>query len=405
MHTIAAVPVSAAYVDGNYITSQGACVMDFETGEILYEHNGNIPRSPASMTKIMSLYCIYSQLEKQSIPLDAVVPISGNVYSLPVRTNYQCITLFSNVPYTVDELLGAVATYSAANALLALAEFVSGTEAEFVKLMNATAGQMGIDARYYDCCGGYTNEVTPIAMAALARNIIRDYPDIIERTSKRSIKFHGGTYYSTNKLYTTYYYEGADGLKTGTSGSAGYCFCGTAVRSGKRVISVAMLAPSNDGRFGDTIKLLDYGFKCLEQRKPSLYYTNLCTFVDGFEMPTLVYKGAESFPVVVVEDLAVYGFDVTYDHEQRLLTAVHNPEKPIMPIPLDIYKGKNLTKAYSIYDTAPLKVIVKNNETEYEIKNVYNLGGYASIPVDELAQLFDFRWDVSTNSGYIDTER
>ena len=267
IHIISAVPASAAYIDGSSITSQGVCVMDFETGEILYEHNGNIPRSPASMTKIMSLYCIYSELERQGISIDTIVPISGNVYSLPVRTNYQCITLYNNVPYTVDELIGAVATYSASNALLALVELVSGSEAEFVKLMNTTAQQMGIDAYYYDSCGGYTNEVTPIAMATLARNIIKDYPDIINRTSKKSINFHGGTYYSTNKLYTTYYYEGADGLKTGTSSSAGHCFCGTAVRGDNRVISVAMLAPSNDGRFGDTVKLLNYGFEVLEDRK------------------------------------------------------------------------------------------------------------------------------------------
>ena len=403
IHIISAVPASAAYIDGSSITSQGVCVMDFETGEILYEHNGNIPRSPASMTKIMSLYCIYSELERQGISIDTIVPISGNVYSLPVRTNYQCITLYNNVPYTVDELIGAVATYSASNALLALVELVSGSEAEFVKLMNITAQQMGIDAYYYDSCGGYTNKVTPIAMATLARNIMKDYPDIINRTSKKSINFHGGTYYSTNKLYTTYYYEGADGLKTGTSSSAGHCFCGTAVRGDNRVISVAMLAPSNDGRFGDTVKLLNYGFEVLEDRKAYLYYTDLCTYIDGSEMPTFMRREGVGSANIIVEDLAAYGFDVTYDHEQRLLTAIHNPRKTITPIPLQIYKGKNLNKAYRIYDLDTLRVIIKSGDKEYEANTVCNLGGYASIAVDELAQMFEYKWDVNTKSGYIKT--
>ena len=99
---VAILPIcEAANVGGQNITSQGACVMDFETGEVLYEHNGNVPRVPASMTKIMNLYLVYEALENGEISLDTVVPISKNVYNKSRNSVYQSVLplyLYGRIP-------------------------------------------------------------------------------------------------------------------------------------------------------------------------------------------------------------------------------------------------------------------------------------------------------------------
>ena len=398
-----AVNTLAAYVDGEYISSQGACVMDYETGTVLYEHNGNVGFSPASMTKVMSLYCIYSELDRQSISLDSVVPISQNVHSIPVRTNFQCIPIYRNTSYTVDELMGAVATYSASNALIALAEYVSGSEAQFVSLMNDTAKLLKLDAHYYDCCGGAPNSITPVSMAKLARRIIMDYPDIITRTSKKSITFNGLKYNSTNKLYTTHPYSGADGLKTGTSSTAGFCFCGTAVRDGKRMITVTMNSSGNDNRFSDTVKLLDYGFRCVNGGK--LYYTDISTYIDGYEIPTFLFRNkVDCKASIIAEDLSLYGFDTSYDYVSSTLTAVYNSQKPMNPIDISYYKDKNMQEACSLYPRGNSKVVINVGGTSYNMDEVYNLNGYLAIPMDDLADIFTSSWDGNTKSAYIVTK-
>lgn len=243
------------------ISSQGACVMDYYTGEVLYERNGNVPRVPASMTKIMNMYCIYEALRNREITLNTVVPISKNVYEKSRNSVYQSVLpLYYDKTYTVDEMMDIIVVYSASGAAVAMAELIGGTEENFVARMNKKAKEMGIDAYYYDSCGIAKNQISPIGMATLARNIIRDFPNILTRSAQSSVYFHGKTYKTTNHLLDTYYYEGADGLKTGTTSAAGYCFCGTAIRNGRRMISVTMSSSSTGQRFIDTAKLLDYGF-------------------------------------------------------------------------------------------------------------------------------------------------
>jgi len=391
--------VSAAYIGGRYISAKGACVLDFQSGEVLYEYNGYVKRSPASMTKIMSLYCIFSELEKQNISLDTVVPISRRVYDLPVYTDYQCIPLYVGSIYTVDDLLGAVITYSASNALLALVELVSASDAEFVALMNTTCHSLGIDATFYDACGGATNAISPYGMACLARAIIRDYPQILERSSKKYIVFNGLRYYSTNKLYTTYYYEGVDGLKTGTSSTAGACLCATGTRNGNRIITVNMLSASNDYRFKDSRVLLDFGFNYTDNYYlPKLTRSNISTYINGEEIPTLLYsKEKELFPVIVVEQLNNYGFDVVYDEASGVMTVTPNPDKFMHPLPCDATKGTYQDKYGDVRENI-VKLIVCNGDKEYEIKRFYTSEGYHVVSADDFGKIFNMQWNPETSS-------
>ena len=131
------------------------------------------------------------------------------VYNKSRNSVYQSVLpLYYNTTYTVDEMIGVVVTYSASGAAIALAELLgNGSEAAFVERMNKKAGEMGLEAYYRDSCGIADNEISPISMAILARNIIRDYPDILKRTAKKSVYFHGNTYNTTNHLLDTYYYS------------------------------------------------------------------------------------------------------------------------------------------------------------------------------------------------------
>lgn len=393
---------SAATIGGNYISSSGACVMDYDTGEVLYEYNGSVPRVPASMTKIMNMYCIYEALQNGEISLDTVVPISQNVYNKSRNSVYQSVLpLYYDTKYTVDEMIGVVVTYSASGAAVALAELVGGSEKAFVERMNNKAKEMGIDAYYYDSCGIAENQVSPIAMATLARNIIRDYPDILARSSKGSVNFHGNTYKTTNHLLDTYYYTGADGLKTGTTPAAGYCFCGTAVRNGRRMISVTMNSSSTGQRFIDTARLLDYGFSIANSKYGTIYHTDMRTFINGAQMPTFAYKGAQPHAVIVAEDLKDYGFDVEYNSDTKTLYAKYNENKPVTPIPLESYENKNNQKAFSIVNNSDIKVIIDDGITQHNITDVYNVGGYMCMSIDELQTIYDFQWSEADNAAYI----
>ncbi len=396
-------PVSfSANVGGTYISSQGACVMDFETGEVLYEHNGNVSRVPASMTKIMNVYCIYEALERGEITLDTVVPISANVYSKSRNSVYQSVLpLYYNQTYTVDEMLDVIIVYSASGAAIAMAELIGGTEAAFVERMNKKAEEMGIYAQYYDSCGIANNMISPIGMAHLARNIIRDYPDILKRSSKKSVKFHGGIYKTTDHLLDTYYYEGADGLKTGTTGAAGYCFCGTAVRDGRRMISVTMSSSSTGQRFVDTARLLDYGFSVMRTRYNNICFTDKHTFINGYEVPTFEYEPVSGGSVIVAEDLRNYGFDVNFYPELQKLELKYNAQKPVSPMVLDYYRNKKGQVAYTVFPDSAVKVVVNDGNEEHLLKESKSVNGYMCISARELGSIFEYTVDETTDTVHI----
>lgn len=402
MCVIFVLPAQAANIGGNQISSQGACVMDFETGQILYEHNGNVPRVPASMTKLMTVYCVYDAIRSGMINMNTIVPISPNVYNLSRNPSYQGIPLHYNTTYTVDEMLAIVITYSACAPAAALAELISGSEARFVNHMNDMARKMGIDATYYDCFGVTNNQVSPVAMVTLARNLIKEFPDIIVRTSKRSIKFHGSTFHSTNKLFTTYYYEGADGLKTGTTSASGYCFCGTAVRNGRRIIAVTMASSSSNQRFADMVTMLDYGFSAMPGANAAIYNTNIRTFINGVEIPTYAYTDSNvSKPVIIAEHLANYGFTASYNPETHVLMLSYNPQAAVAPMP--VYNGTPGEKVFDIMPDNITAVIINDGFSDRVISNVYNLNGYMAMDVDELGNIFGFVWDDASKSAYVDT--
>ncbi|MCL1834825.1 MAG: D-alanyl-D-alanine carboxypeptidase [Oscillospiraceae bacterium] len=280
---------TAATIDGKRITSAAAIVIDYETGEMLYGYNPDTQLPPASTTKVMTVYLVYEAIAKGKISKDTIVPISARAYSISHNAGLTNVPLSRNEKYTVDELIDVVMVHSACGASFALAELVGGSDVAFIESMNAKAKELGMDALFNSTYGGsFQSGVSPRAMAILAREIISKYPDILAKTSKKSARFHGAEFPSTNLLLGVY--EGLDGLKTGTSSSAGDCFIGTAVRGGRRIISVTLRSQSGK-RFNDTTILLDYGFEELDRRIEArkVAPADMPVYVNGTLLDTNVY--------------------------------------------------------------------------------------------------------------------
>lgn len=259
------------------IRAASAFVMDAQTGECLYEYNGDVARVPASMTKVLTAYIVYQELEKGTLSWDTPISISHNVAVKSRDSSYpMAVPLTEGKTYTVDTLMHLIMIPSASASCIAMAEHISGSESAFVGRMNQTAKTLGLSATYYNCHGARVNYITPRSQAMLTRRFLEDYPDILRITSKSGVSFNGKWYNNTNHLLNTMEpYEGLDGFKTGTISQAGYCVTTTAERNGRRVISVVMKSTSDAQRFQDSRQLLDYGFAEIAKRDASRQTTAL----------------------------------------------------------------------------------------------------------------------------------
>lgn len=171
---------------------------------------------------------------------------------------------------SVDTLLRLIMIPSASASCIVMAEYISGSEAAFVQRMNETAQRLGMTAEYENCHGAHVHYLTARSQAILVRAFIDRFPQILNYTSLTGVTFNGKWYPNTNKLLPglDYAYDGVDGFKTGTISAAGYCLSATAVKNGRRIISVVMKSSNDRTRHTDSAALLDYGFAMLEYQSP-----------------------------------------------------------------------------------------------------------------------------------------
>ena len=248
------------------VSAYSAIVIDYDTGETLYAKDADTMRVPASMTKVMTAYIIMEELESGNLTLDTMVPVSSAAAAMSWNSSYPTavpLTAGSTIP--VDTLLKLILIPSASACCLVMAEYIAGSEAAFVERMNDTARRLGLNAAYQNCHGARVHYITARSQALLIREFIDRFPQILDYTSMTSVWFNGQSWNNTNKLLpgSAYAYEGADGFKTGTISEAGYCLSATAMRDGRRVISVVMHSSSTNTRHTDSIALLNYGFRVL----------------------------------------------------------------------------------------------------------------------------------------------
>ncbi|NQN91416.1 D-alanyl-D-alanine carboxypeptidase [Streptococcus suis] len=262
------------------VAAKHAIAVEVSTGKVLYEQDAQTPASIASISKLLSVYLVYDALEKGEIQLDTMVDISDYPYSLTANTELSNVNLDAR-SYSVSDLLNASLITSSNSAIIALAEKIAGSEAAFVDKMKAKVAEWGItDATIVNTSGldnsdlgeniypgskpDDSNQFSALDVAIIARRLILDYPQVLNITSLNAYDFGGYTYYSTNQMLSegTHARGGVDGLKTGTSNSAGSSFVATTTQANMRIITVVLNATdgltNSDNRFVETNNLMNY---------------------------------------------------------------------------------------------------------------------------------------------------
>ncbi|HFI0596466.1 TPA: D-alanyl-D-alanine carboxypeptidase PBP3 [Streptococcus suis] len=262
------------------VAAKHAIAVEVSTGKVLYEQDAQTPASIASISKLLSVYLVYEALEKGEIQLDTMVDISDYPYSLTANTELSNVNLDAR-SYSVSDLLNASLITSSNSAIIALAEKIAGSEAAFVDKMKAKVAEWGItDATIVNTSGldnsdlgeniypgskpDDSNQFSALDVAIIARRLILDYPQVLNITSLNAYDFGGYTYYSTNQMLSegTHARGGVDGLKTGTSDSAGSSFVATTTQANMRIITVVLNATdglaNSDNRFVETNNLMNF---------------------------------------------------------------------------------------------------------------------------------------------------
>ncbi|WP_315069970.1 D-alanyl-D-alanine carboxypeptidase family protein [uncultured Clostridium sp.] len=265
---IAVEPEDKAKSDGTNIEARSALLMEPMSGKILYEKNADEKFAPASVTKIMTMLLTMEAIDNGKINLDDKVTCSENAKKMGGST----MLLDTGEIRTVEELLKGVAIASGNDAAVALAEYLGGTEGDFVDMMNKRAQELGMKNTTFKNCNGLPADghlSTAKDIAMMSKELLR-HPKVLKYT---------GTYMETisegrkspielvnhNKLVR--FFEGCDGLKTGFTDEAKYCISATAKRNGVRMMSVIMGAPTYKIRNRDAGVLLNYGFSKYEGKK------------------------------------------------------------------------------------------------------------------------------------------
>ncbi len=241
------------------LTSRAALLMEKTTGQILFAQNEHEALEPASVTKIMTLLLTMDAIDSGALSYDDVVTVSANAAGMGGSQ----VFLAEGEKITVEELLKSVCVSSGNDAAVALAEKVSGVTELFVEQMNNRAKGLGMDDTHFVNCTGLTakGHVTSAHdIALMSRELLTRHPDIRRFTTIWTDTIRGGAFglANTNKLIR--FYDGATGLKTGYTASAGYCISATAEREGMELIAVIMKGETADKRNTDAKALLNYGF-------------------------------------------------------------------------------------------------------------------------------------------------
>lgn len=358
-------------------------LVDAETGQILVDQNIENPLPPASMTKMMSEYLILEAVNNGEISWDDEIVVDDFLAELSHDRSLSNVMMRTDESYTVEELYESVAIYSANAATMALTEHISGSEGEFVELMNERGEEIGMGERLRDAgaeegleeltdimqaeLGDFQfvnstglpnsllngnqpegtgpeedNYMSAKAAATLAYHLVNDYPEVLDTASIPVKMFREGTedeiqmqnwnWMLEGTQYADLDYEYIDGLKTGFTEAAGYTFTGTAERDGQRFISVVMGADSEAHRFQETESVMEWAFENFEEAEIFPENMTLSSYetlpvVKGEEEEVTIASTDGVSQLVVDGDEENYSYSVNLDEE--MLTEEGELEAPV----------------------------------------------------------------------------
>ena len=236
-------------------------LIEAETGRVLYEKDADTPRPPASVTKVMTMLLVMEAIDGGKIKYDDAVSVSEHAANMGGSQVY----LEAGEQMTVHELLKCVVVSSANDAAVALAEHICGSEEGFVTEMNKRAAELGMTRTVFENTNGLDdttqNHVTTARdIAIMSAELITKHPKILEYSSIWMDSIRGGEFGLTNTNRLIRFYNGANGLKTGSTAKAGFCISASAKRDGMQLICVVMAASTRDSRNEIAKKLFDFGF-------------------------------------------------------------------------------------------------------------------------------------------------
>ena len=248
------------------LSCESAILISQDTGEILYEHNAHEKLRPASVTKVMTILLIMEEIDSGRLSYSDKISCSEKASSMGGSQ----IWLDTREELTVDEMLKAICVVSANDCTVAMAEHIAGSEEMFVNRMNERAKELGMNDTTFKNCHGIDedgHETSSYDIALMSRELLRNHPSITKYTTiwMDSLRDGKSELVNTNKLIRNY--QGATGLKTGSTSLALFNLSASATRDDLSLIAVIMRAPSTKERFSCARKLLDYGFSTFKYKK------------------------------------------------------------------------------------------------------------------------------------------
>ena len=309
--------------DGNFLNldSASAILIEQNSGQILYEHNIHEKLHPASVTKVMSLLLIMEALDSGKIFLDTQIPCSTNAANMGGSQ----IWLDTTETLSVNDMLKAIAVVSANDCVTAMAEYLGGTEENFVQMMNDKAKELGMNDTTFKNCHGLDEDehlTSAYDIALMSRELLVKHPAITNYSTIWTDTLRDGksALSNTNKLVRNY--AGCTGLKTGSTSLALFNLSASATRDGLSLIAVIMKAPTSALRFSNAIKLLDYGFTNYSYKS----FANRGDFIRQIS----VTKGIDSIANVVYETSP--SFLVKKGEESKITYELNLPDTVSAPI-------------------------------------------------------------------------
>lgn len=277
------------------IAAKSYILVDHNSGKIIAQNNADVPMAPASITKVMTAYVVFSELEEGNIKLDDMVTVSKKAWKAPGSRMFIKV----NSKVSVKELLQGMIIQSGNDASIALAEHIAGSEDTFAALMNQHAQELGLrQTNFLNSTGlpDTDHKTTARDLAILANALIKRFPKFYKWYSTKEYTYNNIKQPNRNSLL--WRDDSVDGMKTGYTEEAGYCLLSSAKRSNMRLVSVVLGTKSANARAQESQKLLNYGFRFYESH---IIYPASRTLKN-----IRIYKGSkEQLAVGVARDIAV----------------------------------------------------------------------------------------------------
>ena len=295
-------------------------IQDYGSGNILAEKNSDVSVEPASITKLMTAYTIFNELQSGNIALTDIVTISEKAWRTPGSRMF--VEVGKQV--AVEDLLQGMIVQSGNDATVALAEYVAGSEDSFAALMNKHAEEIGLTGSHFMNSTGLPDDnhyMTARDIAQLSTLLIKNYPEYYNWYSQKEYTFNDITQHNRNKLL--WRDDSVDGLKTGHTDSAGWCLVTSAEKEGMRLITVVLGTNSDNARTDASQALLNYGFRFFETHKLYDAGTQLTTSRIWKGSSETIALGVDKPLYVTIPRGQYNALDASMNIDQRIMAPVN----------------------------------------------------------------------------------